>query len=53
MKIDFEFSFTKFKNDSGSEIKFEIKNIFNSNSDAEKLNEKLNLISRLYITISI
>jgi hypothetical protein len=27
MEIDFEFSFTEFKNNSGSEIKFEIENI--------------------------
>jgi hypothetical protein len=53
MEIDFEFLFTKFKNSSESEIGFEIKNIFNLNSDAGKLNKKLYLISRLYIVISI
>jgi hypothetical protein len=51
--IDFEFPSIKFKNNNGSEIKFEIKNIFNSNSDVEKLNKKLNLIFGLYIIIFI
>jgi hypothetical protein len=49
IKIDFEFSFDKFKNSSGSKIRFEIKNLFNFNSNAGKLN----LIFRLYITIFI
>jgi hypothetical protein len=53
LKIDFEFPPAKFKNDSRSETGFEIKNIFNFNSDAGKLNEKLYLISRLYTAISI
>jgi hypothetical protein len=53
MKIDFESSFTKFKNSSGSEIVFEIKNVFNFNSDAGKLNKELYLIFRLYTAISI
>jgi hypothetical protein len=53
MKIDFEFPLIKFKNDSESEIEFEIKNIFNFNSDAGKINKKLNLIFRLYIAISV
>jgi hypothetical protein len=53
MEIDFEFSSTKFKNSSGFEIKFEIKNIFNFNSDAGKLNKELYLIYRLYKAISI
>jgi hypothetical protein len=53
MEIDFEFLFIKFKNGSGSEIEFEIKNIFNFNSDVGKLNKELYLASRLYTTISI
>jgi hypothetical protein len=53
MKIDFEFPIAKFKNNSKSEIGFEIKNIFNLNSDAGKLSEELYLIFRLYIAISI
>jgi hypothetical protein len=53
MKIDFEFSSAEFKNGSESEIGFEIKNIFNFNSDVEKLNKELYLISRLYIAIFI
>jgi hypothetical protein len=53
MKIDFEFPIAKFKNNSKSKTEFEIKNIFNLNSDAGKLNEKLYLISRLYTAISI
>jgi hypothetical protein len=53
MKIDFAFPFIQFKNGSGSEIGFEIKNIFNLNSNAEKLNEKSYLISRLYTAIFI
>jgi hypothetical protein len=53
LKIDFEFPLTKFKNDSRSEIEFEIKNILNLNSDVGKLNEKLSLIFRLYTRISI
>jgi hypothetical protein len=36
MEIDFEFPIVKFKNNNRSEIKSEIKNIFNFNSDAEK-----------------
>jgi hypothetical protein len=53
MKIDFEFPSIKFKNGSGSEIGFEIKSIFNSNSNAGKLNKRLYLIFRLYIAIFI
>jgi hypothetical protein len=53
LKIDFEFPFTKFKNNSKSEIKFEIKSILNFNSDAGKLNEELYLIFRLYAAISV
>jgi hypothetical protein len=53
LEIGFEFPFAEFKNDSKSEIKFKIKNIFNFNSDAGKLNEKLYLISLLYIAIFI
>jgi hypothetical protein len=53
MEIDFEFLFIKFKNDSESEIRLEIKNIFNFNSDIGKLNEKLYLIFYLYTTISV
>jgi hypothetical protein len=53
MKIDFESPFIKFKNNNGSEIEFEIKNIFNSNSNVGKLNKKLYLISHLYTAISI
>jgi hypothetical protein len=51
--IDFEFPSAKIKNSSKSEIKFEIKNIFNFNSDAGKLNKELYLISRLYTAISV
>jgi hypothetical protein len=40
MEMDFEFPFIKFENNSGSEIGFEIKNIFNFNSNAGKLNKK-------------
>jgi hypothetical protein len=40
IEIDFEFPITKFKNNSKFEIKFEIKNIFNFNSDVGKLNKK-------------
>jgi hypothetical protein len=53
MEIDFEFPIAKSKNNSKSEIEFEIKNIFNFNSDAEKLNKELYLIFRLYTAISI
>jgi hypothetical protein len=53
MKIDFEFPIAKFKNNSKSEIEFKIKNIFNSNSNAGKLNKKLYLIFRLYTAISV
>jgi hypothetical protein len=53
LKIDLEFPFAEFKKDNGSEIEFEIKNIFNFNSDAGKLNKELYLIFRLYITISV
>jgi hypothetical protein len=53
MEIDFEFSSIEFKNNNGSEIGFEIKNIFNFNSNAGKLNKKLYLISRLYTAISV
>jgi hypothetical protein len=49
LKIDFESPPTKFKNDSKSEIEFEIKNIFNFNSDVGKLNKESYLIFRLYI----
>jgi hypothetical protein len=41
LEIDFEFPFIKFKNGSRSETESEIKNIFNFNSDAGKLNKKL------------
>jgi hypothetical protein len=37
--MDFKFSSTKFKNNSGFKIEFEIKDIFNFNSDAGKLNK--------------
>jgi hypothetical protein len=53
MEIDFEFPIAKFKNGSRSEIEFEIEDIFNFNSDAGKLNEKLYLIFRLYAAISV
>jgi hypothetical protein len=53
MEIDLEFPTAEFKNNNKSEIKFEIKNIFNFNSDAGKLNKELYLISPLYIAISI
>jgi hypothetical protein len=53
LEIDFEFPSTEFKNSSRSEIEFEIKNIFNSNSDVGKLNKKLYLVSRLYTAIFI
>jgi hypothetical protein len=53
IEIDFESPITKFKNSSKSKIGSEIKNIFNFNSDAGKLNEKLYLIFRLYIAISV
>jgi hypothetical protein len=53
MKIDFEFPIAKFKNNNKFEIGFEIKSIFNFNSDAGKLNKKLYLISRLYAAIFI
>jgi hypothetical protein len=53
IEIDFEFPPAKFKNNNKFETEFEIKNIFNSNSDAGKLNEKPYLIFRLYIAISI
>jgi hypothetical protein len=53
MKIDFEFPIAIFKNNSKSEIKFEIKNIFNFNSDVGKLNKELYLIFRLYTAISV
>jgi hypothetical protein len=53
LKIDFEFPPTESKNSSKSKTKFEIKNIFNLNSNAGKLNEESYLISRLYIAISI
>jgi hypothetical protein len=53
MEIDFEFSIAKFKNNNKFEIEFEIKDIFNSNSDAGKLIKKLYLISHLYIAISV
>jgi hypothetical protein len=52
IEIDFEFPPAEFKNNSGSEIESEIKNIFNFNSDSEKLNEKSYLIFRLYVVIS-
>jgi hypothetical protein len=53
IKIDFESPTAEFKNNSRSEIKFEIKGIFNFNSNAEKSNKELYLISRLYTAISI
>jgi hypothetical protein len=53
MEIDFEFPIAEFKNNNKFKIELEIKNIFNFNSDVEKLNKKLYLISRLYITISV
>jgi hypothetical protein len=53
MKIDFESSLIKFKNDNKFEIRFEIKNTLNFNSDAGKSNKELCLVSRLYIAISI
>jgi hypothetical protein len=53
MKNDFEFSLIKFKNSTRSEIGSEIENIFNFNSDAEKLNKKSYLIFRLYAAIFI
>jgi hypothetical protein len=53
MEIDFEFSIAEFENDNKSEIKFEIKSIFNLNSDAGKLNKELYLIFRLYTAIFI
>jgi hypothetical protein len=53
MKIDFEFPIAEFKNNNRSEIKSEIKNIFNFHSDAGKLNKELYLISRLYTAISV
>jgi hypothetical protein len=53
IEIDFEFPIAEFKNNSRSEIGFEIKNIFNFNSDAGKLNKELYLIFRLYTAISI
>jgi hypothetical protein len=52
MKIVLESPFTKFKNSSESETRSDIKNIFNSNSNAGKLNKKSYLISRLYTAIS-
>jgi hypothetical protein len=53
MKIDFESPSIKFKNSSEFKIEFEIKDIFNFNSDAGKLNEELYLISHLYAAIFI
>jgi hypothetical protein len=53
MKIDFQFPIVKFKNNNKSEIGFEIKNLFNFNSNAGKLNKELYLISRLYAAIFI
>jgi hypothetical protein len=53
LEIDFESPFTKFKNNSKSEIEFEIKNILNFNSDIGKLNKESYLVSRLYIAIFI
>jgi hypothetical protein len=53
LEIDLEFLFIESKNSSRSEIEFEIKNIFNSNSDAGKLNKKSYLIPRLYAAISV
>jgi hypothetical protein len=53
LEIDFEFPLTKFKNGSRFGIEFEIKDIFDFNSNAGKLNEKLYLISRLYAAISV
>jgi hypothetical protein len=53
MKINLESPFTEFKNSSGSEIEFEIKNIFNFNSNVGKSNEKSYLRSRLYVAISV
>jgi hypothetical protein len=52
MEIDFESPTAEFKNSNKFEIKFEIKDIFNPNSDAEKLNKESYLISRLYTAIS-
>jgi U3 small nucleolar RNA-associated protein 14 len=52
MEIDFESSIAESKNNSKSEIEFETEDIFNSSSNAEKSNEKLYLISRLYTAIS-
>jgi hypothetical protein len=53
LEIDFEFPSAESKNDSRSKTRFEIKNILNPNSDAEKLNEEPYLISSLYAAISI
>jgi hypothetical protein len=53
LEIDLESPLTKSKNSSKSEIRSEIKDIFNFNSDAGKLNEELYLISYLYTAISI
>jgi hypothetical protein len=52
IEIDFEFPTAEPKNNSKSETESEIKNILNFNSDAEKLNKELYLISRLYTAIS-
>jgi hypothetical protein len=53
LEIDFEFPFTESKNSSRSEIRFEIKDILNPNSDAGKLNKKPYLMFRLYAAISV
>jgi hypothetical protein len=53
IEIDFEFPTAKFKNSNKSKIRFEIKNIFNFNSNVGKLNKESYLIFRLYIAISV
>jgi hypothetical protein len=53
IKIDFEFPIAEFKNNSKFKIGFEIKDIFNFNSDAGKLNKELYLIFRLYTATSV
>jgi hypothetical protein len=53
IKIDFEFPIAESKNNNKFEIRFEIKNIFNSNLNVGKLNKELYLIFRLYTAISI
>jgi hypothetical protein len=53
MEIDFEFWIAESKNSNKFEIGFEIKDIFNSNSNVGKSNEESYLIFRLYTAISI